>query len=217
MENEIGAHPYELIKIPYEFSDWKDMVELINLGSASFIGPGIGRTNETVDLLKKLLPHISVPTVLDADALSILAEEKIKIPEKSILTPHHGEMARLLGLQKIESISPDLLRLCQAYAEENTITLVLKGGPTFIFHPNTPIHISSSGDPGMATAGTGDILTGLIAALLAQKLEPQHAAYLGVYLHGLAGEHAVQEKTPHCMIASDLFHYFPAAFAFEAS
>jgi NAD(P)H-hydrate epimerase len=122
-------------------------------------------------------------------------------------------MKRLLQLQeKIDPLS--FLEKCRAYAQEKAVTLVLKGAPTFIFHPSMPTAVCSLGDPGMATAGTGDILTGMIASLLAQGKAPQEAAYLGVYLHAKAGELAAQELTSYCMIATDLLRYLPSAFKF---
>jgi NAD(P)H-hydrate epimerase len=120
-----------------------------------------------------------------------------------------------MGRDIPQGLTLEFLSACQTWVEERNITLVLKGAPTFIFHPADLIHVCGKGDPGMATAGTGDVLTGIIAGLLSQNARPQDAARLGVFLHGLAGEHAAQEKTSYCMIASDLLEYLPAAFAFE--
>ena len=92
------------------------------------------------------------------------------------------------------------------------MTLILKGGPTFIFQPDEIVHVNPYGDPGMATAGSGDVLTGLLAALLSQNLTPFNAALLGVFLHSQAGEKAAEEKTSYCMIASDIIKHFPDAF-----
>lgn len=217
MQTELGTHPLELIKVAYQDNPLEKILHLLNQASACFVGPGLGRNEDTIDLLKAVIPNITSPVVLDADALTMIAEEAIDIPAKAILTPHRGEMARLLKTTQPETITANYLKVCQNWVEENDVTLVLKGAPTFIFHPNEAIHVSGTGDPGMATAGSGDVLTGLIAALLAQKCPPFDAARLGVYLHGLAGEHASQEMTSYCLIASDLIDQFPAAFAFEAS
>lgn len=217
MQQELGTIPFELVKIGYEKSEDLDIVELLNLSSACFIGPGIGLEKETRIVLRDILLKLNKPAVIDADALRIIGEDNLFIPPNCILTPHRGEMAMLLGTKPPAKNSIEFLRLCQAWVEEKQVTLVLKGAPTFIFHPHEPIHVSGTGDPGMATAGCGDILTGLIAALLAQRCTPHEAARLGVYIHGLAGEHAAQEKTSFCLIASDLLDQFPAAFAFEAS
>ena len=95
------------------------------------------------------------------------------------------------------------------------MTLLLKGGPTFIFHRGKPITVSPKGDPGMATAGSGDVLAGLIASFLAQGLSPIHASMMGVFVHGLAGEYAAAEYSSYCMIASDIMSYLPEAFSLE--
>ena len=105
----------------------------------------------------------------------------------------------------------DLLRQCQQYAEEKQVTIVLKGAPTFIIHPYTAIHISPFGDPGMATAGSGDILTGMLAAVLAQGVRLPEAVYLAVGLHGIAGSDAAQNLSSYCMIASDILKHLSLA------
>jgi ADP-dependent NAD(P)H-hydrate dehydratase / NAD(P)H-hydrate epimerase len=174
--------------------------------AAYLVGPGLGRTDDVEIFLKSLLPTLHLPVVLDADALYFLAKNPAwKIPSSAILTPHHGEMEKLL--QKTPT-----LEACQTYAEQHQTTVVLKGAPTMVFHPGVKPLVITTGDPGMATAGTGDVLTGILAGLLAQKMTPQEAAVLGVYLHGLAGELAAQDLTSYCMIASDLLDYLPEAY-----
>ena len=150
---------------------------------------------QVVDMLK-------VPCVIDADGLFHLQS----FPKGAILTPHHQEMCTLLGAQTLSQ------ELCQKFADQNKVTIVLKGAPTWIYHPDTLPLIISAGDPGMATAGTGDVLTGMIAALVAQNVKGREAAALGVYLHALAGEIAAQQKTSYGMIASDLIEVLPQAF-----
>lgn len=209
MEAELSNSLYEVIKIPYTSPELA--IEKINRAKAAFIGPGIGRAPETRALLKKVLAGLAVPAVIDADALTLIAEEQLPLPARVILTPHHGEMARLLNDAQTPRLNSDLIRRCRAYAEEHNVTLVLKGGPTFIFHPNKPILVNPTGCPGMAKAGSGDVLTGLIAALLAQGEGLYEAAAAGVYLHGLAGEGAEREKTAYGMIASDITAHFPQA------
>ncbi len=174
--------------------------------SALFVGPGLGRTADVKKFLSKLLPLLTLPTVLDADALFFLADSPgCTLPRDSILTPHRREMERLLD-------KTPTLPACQAYVDAHNITVILKGGPTFIFAPRSKPYLIIRGDPGMAKAGTGDVLTGILAALLAQKMDPLHAALLGVFLHDLAGEIASREKTPYGLIASDLIEYLPKAF-----
>ena len=110
------------------------------------------------------------------------------------------------------ALTTEFLKVCRQFAVEKNTTLILKGAPTFIFSPGHPIYVNPTGDPGMATAGSGDVLTGLLAALLAQKAAPLEAAMLGVFLHGLAGEVAAEELTSYSMNASDLIFHFPEAF-----
>lgn len=213
MELSLVASPYEVIKVPYDKSKegMKQALEWLNKGNAVFIGPGIGLTQEMRDLLKYVLPKLEKPCVLDADALTIIAEEKIAFPKQAVLTPHIGEMKRLLKTDDFQ-VDMEHIHLCKKYVEKNKVTLVLKGGPTFVMHPKEVIMVNAHGDPGMATAGSGDVLTGLIASLLAQGLPPFAAAQLGVYLHAIAGEYAAEDFTSYCMTASDIISAFPDAF-----
>ncbi|MBA3958403.1 MAG: NAD(P)H-hydrate dehydratase [Parachlamydiaceae bacterium] len=211
MEAELTAIPYELIKVPYDSQKTEPMLELMNHASAVIVGPGLGLSPTTRSMLKKIIPNIQKPCVLDADALTVIAEENITIPAEAILTPHIGELKRLLKVDTF-TLDKDGLKRCADYAAEHRITLIVKGGPTFIFHAGEVIYVNPKGDPGMATAGSGDVLTGLLASLLAQGVPSGHAAALGVYLHGLAGEFAAAELTSYCMTASDMITYFPHAF-----
>ena len=215
MSLELVASPYEIIKTSYNSQKTAEVIDYLNRASATYIGPGLGKEEETIQLLKTVLPQLTAPCVIDADALTILSKEKIALPAQTIMTPHLGEMARLLKRGKTKEINLDFLKTCQEFAVENKVTLVVKGAPSFIFHHAHPIYVSSVGNPGLATAGTGDVLTGLIAGLLAQKLTPLQAACLGVYIHGVAGELAAHELTAYCMTASDLFDFFPLAFSFS--
>lgn len=209
---ELTDGPLELIKVPYRPGDVAQVLEQMLKPSAVFIGPGLETKEEVKDFLKKLLPRVPKPCVVDAAALTLISGEKIEFPEKTVLTPHMGEMLRLLNLPSPQPLDLSFLRICQNYAETEKVTLVLKGGPTFIFHPDSPIQVNPVGDPGMATAGSGDLLTGLMAALLSQGLTTRDAACLGTYIHGLAGEHAAMEHTSYCVMASDILFYFPEGF-----
>lgn len=211
MEMELTAVPYELIKIPYKSDEEEKVVELMNRATACFIGPGIGQMPEQKKLLKKILPQLTTPCVLDADALNIIAENGFPLPSQAILTPHLGEMRRLLKITDSE-LTMEFLEKCYQFAEKHDITLILKGGPSFVFQAGSPIYVNPKGDPGMATAGSGDVLTGLLASLLGQGATPLHAALLGVYIHGIAGEKAAMDLTSYCMTASDIISYFPDAF-----
>lgn len=211
MESELAYASPEIIREAYRPGQFKKIEEALTKAKALFIGPGMGKTPAAARLLKRLLPHIHKPCVIDADALSLIAEYGLKIPPQAILTPHHGEMKRLLSLQ--EDLPPlQFLKHTRAFAEEKGVTILLKGAPTFIFHPATLPCISSHGDCGMATAGSGDVLTGIIAALLAQGLRPFDAAILAAHLHGLAGEEAARIHTSYSMIAGDIITSLPSAF-----
>lgn len=203
METQLSNSPYEVIKFPYHHKDSNIVLDSINAAAATFIGPGVGRTTETHEFLDKLLPSITVPSVLDADALFAIAQGA-KPPQGAILTPHIGEMYRLLALKERHPLNDDFLAKVQSYAERTDTTVVLKGGPTFLFSKNNVPCVCPRGDAGMATGGSGDVLTGVISALLAQGLNTNNAATLGVYLHGIAGELAAEWHTSYSMIATDI-------------
>ncbi len=212
MESALSASPYELIKIPYSFENLNDILENFQKAGAIFAGPGLGRNNDTQKLLESLIPSLKQPCVLDADALTLFAEKPYKLPPQVIMTPHTGEMERLLKAEV--HLDEETLKKCQYFAEENQVTLLLKGAPTFIFHPASPIYVNPTGDPGMATAGSGDVLTGLLASLLSQKLSCHCAAMLGVFLHGLAGECAAKKRgTSIGIMATDIIDCFADAFS----
>ena len=214
MEAELSASPYELIKVPYHSDQPQDVLAWLEKAGATFVGPGLGLTDSSRNLLKAVMPYLEKPCVIDADALTILADGGFTLPKQAILTPHTGEMQRLLHVESKLILTEALLDRCQKYAEDHQVTLVLKGATSCIFHPGEPILINSRGDPGMATAGSGDVLTGLIASLLSQGLDCRSAAALGVYVHGIAGEYAAKALgTSRGMIASDLIDYFSFAYA----
>lgn len=212
METQLSASPYELIKVPYRKGDVETIVEWMNRASAVFVGPGLGLTDETRRIISEVLPRIEKPCVIDADALTILSEKEIRLPKQTILTPHLGEMKRLLHVETAE-VNMEFLVKCHAFATGKGVTLIVKGGPTFIFHGEELAMVNPRGDPGMATAGSGDVLTGLLAALLGQGMSTRDAAVLGVYLHGVAGEAAADEMTSYGMVASDIINFLPDAFA----
>lgn len=210
----MAGMPPEIIREVWNLDKKKRIFSEAERADAVLIGPGLGRTKEVKKLLDALLERLTLPCIIDADALYFLAEHpKWKLPEISILTPHRKEMERLLSQKLKKETDQDFHNACQDFVDKKKVTLVLKGGPTFIFHPGTVPIIVPRGDPGMATAGAGDVLTGIIAALAAQGLEARAAAAMGVYLHGVAGETASFLKTPFCMIASDITDSLPEAFS----
>lgn len=191
----------EIIKIKLDFSKEKEFLKIANKADSIFIGPGIGRKKDVFNFLQKILPKIKIPCVLDADALYFLSKYKCKLPKKLVMTPHRKEMLRLLGEKDLKD--EILIKKCQRFSNKYKTILVLKGGPTFIFSPQKNPIICTEGSKGMATAGTGDVLTGIIASFLS-KMDPLKASLLGVYIHGYAGEIAEKIKTPYPMIAQDV-------------
>lgn len=171
---------------------------------AVYIGPGIGRGEEVLLFLKNLLSKVSISLLLDADALYLIGKNNLIIPKNAVLTPHRGEMCYLLGQEKIDEDEKLFFQKCQEYVDSREIILVLKGAPTFIFTKGKTPLIIPRGGPAMATAGTGDVLTGIIGSYLAQGLDAYSAACLGVYIHCLCGEYAGKQKTSYAVIASDL-------------
>jgi NAD(P)H-hydrate epimerase len=213
MESELSQSPYELIKIPYRLEDYPGVLKWLQKGKASFIGPGLGRSDEIGKLLQECMPNLKKPCVIDADALFHYATRPFGLPSETIFTPHTGEMQALLHQTSPLLIDESTLFNCQRYAEEKEITLILKGAPTFIFHPGRPIHVNPTGNPGIATAGSGDVLTGILASLLAQGMNSMDAAIAGVYLHGLAGDIAADERgTVRGMLASDIIFHLGDAY-----
>lgn len=210
MQQELSSSPFELIKVPYTPDAIENTIEAMNKADAALIGPGMGRKPETGVLLEKVFNNLKVPCVIDADALFFYAEVRFTAPKNSILTPHQGEMNRILKTSD-RTVTHEYLTKCQEFAKEKEIILVLKGGPSFIFS-SSGIWINLTGDPGMATAGSGDVLTGLIASFLAQKMAPLDAALAGVCIHGWAGEFASKALSPYCMIASDIIKSLPLVF-----
>ncbi len=185
-----------------------------NLNKFDFagVGPGIGLKQSMQEALKSILQNANNPLVLDADALNILAlnpEWFAFLPKNSILTPHPGEFDRLT--QK-HSKGYERLQTQIDFARKHAVIVVLKGAHTSIAHPDGTVYFNRTGNPGMATAGSGDVLTGIILSLLAQRLTPLQAALLGVYLHGLAGDKAAHVVGEESLIASDIIEHLGGAF-----
>ncbi|MGE5172416.1 MAG: NAD(P)H-hydrate dehydratase [Betaproteobacteria bacterium] len=181
--------------------------------NAVAIGPGLTTHFETAQVVRNLVQRVTVPLVVDADGLNALAGytdilKRAKAPV--ILTPHPGEMGRLLGMPAVE-VQKDRVGVASGFARKYHVTLVLKGAGTVVAVPDGRAFINSTGNPGMATGGTGDVLTGMIGGLLAQGFTAAQAACFGVYLHGLAGDIAAKEKSEVSMIAGDLIEKIPEA------
>ncbi|AEF93381.1 YjeF-related protein [Desulfotomaculum nigrificans CO-1-SRB] len=178
------------------------------------LGPGLSTHPETAAMVKSLLPELEVPTVLDADALNALVGDVDMLGEAKaplIITPHPGEMARLLDLQVAE-VQENRIDLALAAARKWRVVVVLKGARTIVASPNGNIYINPTGNPGMATGGSGDALTGIIAGLLGQGLNPEQAAAAGVYLHGRAGDLAAEQLGQVSLLAGDIISFLPDVF-----
>ena len=179
------------------------------------VGPGLGTAEVTVAALRQLLPiaqERDLALVMDADALNICGQHcelLDQLPSRTILTPHPKEFERLTEPARDDFHRLQLLRdFCRTYR----VHVVLKGGHTAVGAPDGTVYFNSTGNPGMATGGSGDVLTGLLTALLAQRYAPLNAARLGVYLHGLAGDLAAQAMSPEALTASDLITHLGRAF-----
>ncbi len=192
----------------------EELLALSGTMQAMAIGPGLGLEETTKRSVVRLLQSVEAPTVVDADALTALAANPDALSSARggrVLTPHVGEMARLLGTTA-EAVEADRLEAARRSAAQFGAVVVLKGARTVVAEPGGRLFIVPTGNPGMATAGTGDVLTGLITALLAQKLSALPGALLGAYAHGLAGDLAREEKTEISLTASDILAYLPKAF-----
>lgn len=192
----------------YTFTEFPDLSQFSAIG----VGPGIGQKSNTKKALCELLEKSQVPLVIDADALNILAENKTwleKLPPNSILTPHPGEFKRLVGefSNSYENIQKQL-----EFSNRYKVIVVLKGAFSSISTPDGKLYFNSTGNPGMATAGSGDVLTGIILGLLAQGIQPEKAAVAGVFVHGLAGDLAAKMKSEISLVAGDLIEFLGKAF-----
>ena len=180
--------------------------------SAIGVGPGLGTEIQTQNVLKLLIQNTLTPLVIDADALNILSENKTWLAFTAggtILTPHPGEFKRLVGEWSNDF---DRLELQREFSKKNCCFVVLKGANTSITAPDGRVFFNSTGNPGMATAGSGDVLTGVITGLLAQGYGNFEAAIVGVYLHGLAGDIAAEKVGGQSMIASDIIENIGEAY-----
>lgn len=175
------------------------------------IGPGLGQDRKTQKAFHSFLKSNTIPLIIDADALNILAQHKewfSLLPPKTILTPHPKELERLIGSWDSEQ---EKLNKAKALANDYDLVIVLKGAPTCIVDKEQ-VYINTTGNQALATAGSGDVLTGIISSLVAQSYSPLHASLLGVYLHGLTADLAVKNTSYAAFIASDIIAHLGAAF-----
>lgn len=209
-ERHLGAQSVAAIQAAFERKQYHAVV----------IGPGLGQAPETVSAFHSLvewLKGLEIPVIIDADGLNALSKSPIRLSEQFMLTPHTGECARLLNTEST-AVSSDLLAAAQQASSHFQATVVLKAPATVIAtpEPERRLWISPTGNAGMATAGSGDVLSGIIGALAAQRQAQGQATWqagpLGVYLHGLAGDAAALNLTPYAMRASSITQHLPQAF-----
>lgn len=178
------------------------------------VGPGLSdkpAVGEFVIQLVKYLEDNDKKIVLDADALNVLAKQGIeKFPNNSVITPHPMELSRLINIS-VDDIQADRIKYAKYTAEKFGCTVVLKGNRTIVCTKNFDIYVNTSGNSALAKAGSGDVLTGIIAGYMSQGLEVEDASILGVYLHGLCGELASNDLTQYCVLATDQIDYIPKA------
>ncbi|MBI5476333.1 MAG: NAD(P)H-hydrate dehydratase [Ignavibacteriales bacterium] len=199
-DGALGLNAYESI---CKNIDWADLV---------IIGPGISRNHETAKLIQRVILHCKKPMLIDADGLNNIADDISilkKTPSKEIIiTPHMGEFSRLTNL-KVEEIEENKIEIARNFALKNKLTLVLKGAPTITVLKSSEIFINSTGNPGMASAGMGDVLSGLIAGLWGQGMSACEAAYSGVFIHGFAGDLAKLKYGEKSIMALDVQSFIP--------
>ncbi len=177
------------------------------------MGPGMGASIETRKLVLEILREISIPVVLDADGLNCISDSldvlhSLKAP--AVLTPHPGEMSRLTG-QSVSDIQADRIGTARRFSQTHHVHLILKGARTIIAHPDGTVYINLTANPGLAAGGMGDVLTGVIAGLLAQGMGPEAASHAGVYLHGKAADALCEFQGPFGFLASEVAGALPGA------
>ncbi len=213
------VHPLEVMTVPLPetanstlaLNAKESIVKLLKDKSALAIGPGISTDSETVALIGELLPLIQCPLVLDADALNALSSHKnwLKMLQpETVLTPHPKEMSRLTGISTPQ-IQNNRIATATKFATDHSVTVVLKGSPSLIAFADGSVVINSTGNAGMATGGSGDVLTGIIAGLMAQGLPSKQATLVGVYIHGQAGDQFAETESQTTLIAGDLLRCLP--------
>ncbi len=220
----IKIKPIEIMTLPLEQSRagnlslaaFKQIRDFAVNSDAIVIGPGMGREGTTQRLARKIIKTIKKPMVVDADGLNALvsglnALRRAKDEgQEMIFTPHSAEMARLMG-KSIKFIRNNRKKVAQKIAQDYNVTVVLKGHDTIVADNRGNFYVNKTGNPGMATAGSGDVLSGIIASFIGQGLNGFHAAKYGVYIHGLAGDLAARKKSQSGMIASDIIDNIPDA------
>ena len=201
----------ETKKASLALSAEKEILNFAGKADVVAIGPGISRHKETQKLVINLLKKINKPVVLDADGITSLVDNKEVLKNRkypTILTPHPGEMSRLVK-KDVSVIQTIRGKIASDFAKKHNVIVVLKGYRTVVADPKGLTYDNMTGNSGMSTAGSGDVLTGMIASFVGQGIDPYSSAVIGVYLHGLAGDVAAKEKGQFSLIASDLLEKLP--------
>ncbi|SYZ74572.1 Bifunctional NAD(P)H-hydrate repair enzyme Nnr (Includes: ADP-dependent (S)-NAD(P)H-hydrate dehydratase; NAD(P)H-hydrate epimerase) [Candidatus Zixiibacteriota bacterium] len=186
----------------------------ITKSDAVVIGPGIGRHHETSELVRRIVASLDKPAIIDADGLNAFEKDREPLKGKHptlVLTPHPGEFRRLVD-EELPGGLYDRFNLVRKYAAPYNAVIIFKGSPSIVVSPEGGLYLNPTGNNGMATGGTGDVLSGLVGSFLAQGMTPLHSAICAVYLHGLAGDLAAGELGVRSLIAGDLIEYLPDAF-----
>jgi len=196
----------------------KMLAALLKKMSVVAVGPGLGTTPQATEFVHGLVEQCKLPMVIDADALNAFAGQTNLLKGRGrtlVLTPHPGEMARLLGTT-VKAVEADRVALARAFAKKHHVTLVLKGWRTLIAHPDGRVAVNTTGNPAMAKGGSGDILTGIVAAMLAQyPAQVAEAVEAAVFLHGLAGDFAARSQDEHTVLATDTLAHLSDAFRYR--
>ncbi|MGB8988652.1 MAG: NAD(P)H-hydrate dehydratase [Candidatus Sulfotelmatobacter sp.] len=220
--NVAGFHP-ELMTEPLPETDagtisksaLEEIYELAKAKNVVAIGPGISRNPQTAEMVRALVANLQVSMVVDADGLNAFDGRTSELNGKGrtlVITPHPGEMARLAGMS-IPDVQKDRLGVARKFAREHELIVVLKGHRTVVVRPNGEAWVNTTGNPGMSTGGTGDILTGMVAGMIAQNpIDAFVATMTAVHLHGLAGDVMCEQLGEHSLVATDLLQGLPEAF-----
>ena len=193
---------------------YPDIMKFSEKADCIALGPGLSRDASAQRLVRKLIITLRKPIVLDADGINAIEGKAVLLKSAKapvIITPHPGEMSRLVNLTR-SGIAADKEKVAKTFANKYNVVCVLKGHRTVVARPDGKIYINSTGNPGMAKSGTGDVLTGMIASFVGQGISPFDAARLGVYLHGLAGDLAVKDKGEISLLATDILDNISLAF-----
>lgn len=209
--------PYGTSAVPYLNETSADVfTSYLSDKEVVAIGPGLGNTPDTIQFMRNALPEINNPLILDADAINVIAEnpdlwDVLPRTNEVIFTPHPGEMSRLMGLT-VEEIQQNRLEIALEFSSKKNVIVVLKGSGTIVAHPDGRAYISSIGNPGMATGGSGDVLTGVIAGLIAQGYSPFLSAAMGVYIHAYSGDFVMRQFGHEGVTATKIIRNLGQAF-----